>query len=76
MSVAYLKKMSLRKHQNIHTGFGLTIHDLYFTVLVEVFLNHILAEDTYFMNHTERTEHKIMVFKPANKYIQNFLVLS
>ena len=26
--------------------------DLYLTILVEVLLNHMLAENTYFMNHT------------------------
>ena len=43
--------------------------DSYFTVLLEVFTNHILAENTYFTNHFGRTEHKIMVLKPADKYI-------
>ena len=42
--------------------------DSYFTILVEVFTNHTLAENTYFTNHTERTEHTIVVLKPANKY--------
>ena len=45
--------------------FDLNPHDLYFTVLVEVFTNH-LAEITYFPNHIEGTEHEIMVLKPAN----------
>ena len=31
----------------ITTGFDLTTYNLYFTVLVEVFTNHILAEKTY-----------------------------
>ena len=30
----------------IITGFDLTTYDLYFTILVEVFTNHILAEKT------------------------------
>ena len=42
--------------------------DSYFWILVEVFTNYILAENTYFMNHIERTERKIIVLKPANKY--------
>ena len=42
--------------------------DFYFTILVEVFTNNVLAENTYFTNHTDWTEHKIMVLKPANKY--------
>ena len=33
------------------TGFNLTSHDSYFTILVEVFTNHILAENTNFTNH-------------------------
>ena len=46
----------------------ITTRDLYFTILVEVFTNHISAESTYFTNHTEWTEHKIMGFKPTNRY--------
>ena len=58
----------------------LTTLDSYLTILVEVFTNHILAERTYFTNHREWIEHKIMVLKPANKYIiiwqcQNFNIL-
>ena len=49
------------------TGFNLMTPDSYFTILVENFKNHILAENTYFMNHIEWTEHKIMVLKPTNK---------
>ena len=30
--------------------------------------NHILAENTYFTNHIELTEHKIIVLIPANRY--------
>ena len=33
------------------TGFNLTTHDSYFTILVEVFTNHILVENTNFTNH-------------------------
>ena len=29
--------------------------DFYFTILVEVFMNHISAENTYFTNHVEWT---------------------
>ena len=50
------------------SGFDLMTRDSYFTVLVEVFTIHILAEDTYFTNHVEWTEHKTMVLKPTNKY--------
>ena len=38
------------------------LHDL-----VEIFTNHILAENIHFTNFIECTEHKIMVLKPANK---------
>ena len=34
--------------------------DLCFTVLVEVFTNHILVENTYFTSYWEWTEHKII----------------
>ena len=37
-------------------------------ILVEVFTNHISAENKYFTNHIEWTEHKIMGFEPANRY--------
>ena len=42
--------------------------DSYFTILLEVFTNHLVAENTYFANHIECTEHAIMVLKPANMY--------
>ena len=45
------------------SGFNLTICDSYFMVLIEVFMNHISAENTYFMNHIVWTEHKIKVLK-------------
>ena len=48
--------------------FNLTTHDSYVTILVEVFMNHILAESTYFTNHIEQGEHSIMVLKLSNKY--------
>ena len=41
------------------------VHDSYFTV--EVFTNHILAENTYFTNRMGWIEHKIMVLTLANK---------
>ena len=47
--------------------FDLTTRDSYFTILVEVFTNHMLAESTYFTNHIDWTEHKIMAIKSANK---------
>ena len=50
------------------TGSDLTTRDSYFTILVEVFTNHILAENTNFTNQIGWTEHEIMVLKPANKY--------
>ena len=56
----------------VDLGFDLTTRDSYFTILVEVFTNHILAENMidfriYFTIHLGWTEHKIMVLKPANK---------
>ena len=42
------------------SGFNLTTCDLYFTILVQVFTNHILSdlsENIYFRNHIERTIH-------------------
>ena len=50
------------------SGFDLVTSDSYFTILGETFMNQILAENTYFTNHREWTEHKIMVLKAANKY--------
>ena len=52
--------------------FDLTTFDLYFTILIGIFMTHILAENTYFTNHTEWTEYKILVLKLANKYIPNY----
>ena len=39
-------------------------------ILVKGFMNHILAENTYFTNHAEWLEHWIMAFinKPENNY--------
>ena len=34
-------------------GFNLTISDLYFTILVEVFTSHSLAANSYFTNHAK-----------------------
>ena len=50
------------------SGFDLTTRDSYFTILVEVFTNHISDENKYFTNNIEWTEYKIMGFKPANRY--------
>ena len=36
---------------SVGSGFDLTARDSYFTILVEVFTNHILAENTYFTNN-------------------------
>ena len=33
--------------EGIELGFSLATHDLYFVILVEVFMNHILAENTF-----------------------------
>ena len=49
------------------TRFNLTTRDSYFTTLVGVFTDHILAKNI-FTNRIEWTEHKIMVLKPTNKY--------
>ena len=37
----------------IEAGFNLTTRDIYFMILVQVFMNHILVENTYFTNHIE-----------------------
>ena len=52
----------------LKTGFNVTTHDSYFTIVVKIFANHILAEKTYFANHVEQIEHRIMVLQPANRY--------
>ena len=41
--------------------FSLTTRDSYFPILVEVFMNHILVENRYFMKHLRWPEHNIMV---------------
>ena len=50
------------------SGFDLTTGDSYFTIPVEVFSDHILAEKICFTNRIEWTERKIMVLKHADKY--------
>ena len=50
-------------------------HDSHFMLLVEVFTNHNLTENTYFMNHIVGTEFKIMVLKTC-KQIPNYSILS
>ena len=50
------------------SGFDLTTCDSCFTIQVEVFAKHILAENTYFTNHRDWIDHKNMFLKPANKY--------
>ena len=66
-SVLYLLDGVQLVSVNTFSGFNLTTRDLHFTILVKVFTNHILAENTYFTNHAEWIEHNIMVLKPANK---------
>ena len=39
------------KKVSIYSGFDLMTCDAYFRILIEVFTNHILAENTYFRNH-------------------------
>ena len=51
----------------VSSGFNLMTCDSYFTNLVEVLRNHILAENTCFTNCIEWTENKAMVLKQANK---------
>ena len=58
------------------SGFNLTTCDSNFTILVEVFTNRILAENTYFTKHVEWTEQKITALKPANLQVPNYLAMS
>ena len=50
-------KVQTRKTLNTATfdaaGFHLTTRDSYFTILIEVLTNHILAKETYFTNRIE-----------------------
>ena len=43
--------------------------DSYFLILVEVFMNHVSAENICCTNHIEWTEHKVMGFEPPKKQI-------
>ena len=45
--------ISSQELAQLDAGFDLTTRDLYFSILVEVFTNHILAENTYFTNRVE-----------------------
>ena len=48
--------------------FDLTTRDSHFTILVDVFTNHVLVENTHFTNHLGLTEHKNIVLKFENTY--------
>ena len=50
------------------SGLDWMTHDMYFTILLEVFMSHILAKSTYYTNHIEWPENKATVLKPAYKY--------
>ena len=45
--------ISSQELAQLGAAFDLTTRDLYFTILVEVFTNHILAENKYFTNRVE-----------------------
>ena len=45
--------ISSQELAKLGAGVDLTTRDLYFTILVEVFTNHVLAENTYFTNRVE-----------------------
>ena len=51
-----------------NTGFDLKTHDSYIMILVEVFANHILGENTFQESYMGWAKYKIMVLKPANMY--------
>ena len=58
INVAQIINALVQVEQNIiilhcKTGFDLTTRDLYFTILVEIFTSHILAENTHFTNCIE-----------------------
>ena len=53
----------------IKIGFSSTICGSYFLILVGLFRKHILAENTFFTNHTEWLKHWILVF--ITSYFQN-----
>ena len=57
----------IAKRSTATAGSDLTTRDLYFTILVEVFRNNISAENKYFTNRMEWTEHKLMGLESANK---------
>ena len=52
-------------------GFDLTTHNLYFTILVEIFMNHILAEDIFHKSHrVNRTQdYDFKTSKPVPNYM-------
>ena len=47
------KTFGTKVEDHFISGFDLTTRDLYFTILVEVFTNYILAENTHFTNLVE-----------------------
>ena len=62
-----LPEKSCLEGLRILTGFNLTTRDSYFTILAEVLANHVLAKNTYFTNHVELADLKIVILKPTKK---------
>ena len=55
LSLTYIFQfVDLYCQSDLLSGFDLTTRDSYFTILVEVFTNHVSAENTYFTNYTEQ----------------------
>ena len=67
--------INITKFKKLFSGVDLTTPHSYFTILVEVFTSHILAKNTYFMNHIEWTKHKIMKLQISTKLIGSFIIL-
>ena len=52
------------------SGFDITTRDSCFTILVEVFTNHISAENTYFTNRVNRTQdYDLKICKQVPDYL-------
>ena len=55
------------------TGFHLTTHDLYFMIPVEIFTNHISAENTCSTNHiVSKTQDGAL---KTHTYLANYLLM-
>ena len=60
--------INITKFKKLFSGFNLTTYHSYFTILVEIFTNHILAKNIF---HQSYRVTKRQYYEIANKYLIN-----